>query len=119
MEWVMTAAAALGLFVLLLPVLVLLGTVFVLVPLAHLAPPPAMVARATFDCPYSRRRVSATFLTVPGQRTPADVVTCSLFPRGIRCTKPCLGLAATHWAPSPVVPPRALIADGVAPRLAA
>lgn len=119
MEWVVTAAAALGLLVLLLPLVMLLGTVFVLVPLAHLAPPPTMVARATFDCPYSRRRVSATFLTVPGRRTPGDVVACSLFPGGIQCRKSCLGLAATHWAPSPMVPPRALLADGVAPRLAA
>jgi hypothetical protein len=119
MEWVIPVVVTVGLVILLLPPLVLLGTVVVLVPLAHLASPPAVLARATFDCPYSRRRVLATFLTVPGQRTPADVVTCSVFPGRIRCKKGCLGLATAHWAPSPMVPPRALIADGVASRLAA
>ena len=118
MEWLLMLTTGLALLVLLSPLIILLGTVFVLVPLAHLLPPPASVARASFDCPYARRRVNVAFMTPPGAERPSDVLSCSLFSDAppIRCEKGCLGLARTGWTPSPMVPRYALVADGVAPR---
>jgi hypothetical protein len=108
MEWLMTVLTGLGLFVLLAPVLALLFTFFVLVPLAHLAPAAAAVARSGFRCPVTKRRVRATFLTVPGVDRPLDVVECSEFdPEPVTRKKPTL---------SPMVPRYALIADGAACR---
>lgn len=118
MEWIVTLVTGLAVFVLLLPLIALLGTIFILVPLAHLLPPPAMVARTSFDCPFSKRRVSVAFLTSPSAEQPSDVLACSLFSDGggIRCKKGCLGLAHTGWTPSPVVPRFALLAGGEALR---
>jgi hypothetical protein len=117
MEWMMTLLTGLGLFVLLAPVLALLFTVFVLVPLAHLAPAAAAVARRGFRCPVTKRRVHATFLTAPGVDRPLDVVECSEFdPEPVTCKKGCLALATVKPASSPMVPRYALIADGVACR---
>jgi hypothetical protein len=117
MEWTVTTfAVALGLLVLFAPVIMLLGTFFILVPLAHLAPTPTPIARASFECPFARRRVSVGFVTPPDSDMPSDVESCSLFTdgRGIRCEKGCLGLARTAWTPSPMTPRYSLIADGVA-----
>ena len=118
MEWIVTLATGLAVFVLLLPLIALLGTIFILVPLAHLVPPPAMVARTSFDCPFSKRRVSVAFLASPSTEEPADVLSCSIFAdgRGIRCKKGCLRLAHTRWMPSPIVPRFALFAGGEALR---
>lgn len=113
MEWLITLVTGLGLLVLLAPLLVMLATVFVLVPLAHLGPAPATVARITFTCPFSRRTVSAAFLSAPGADRPADVLSCSLFGAGaIRCQKGCLALATSYGTPSPMVPRYCLIAGG-------
>ncbi|OGL00686.1 MAG: hypothetical protein A3I14_00755 [Candidatus Rokubacteria bacterium RIFCSPLOWO2_02_FULL_73_56] len=118
MEWLGTILTGLALLVLLAPLLSLLVTVFVLVPLAHLLPHPAMVARASFTCPFSKRRVSAAFLTSPGSQAPSDVLSCSLFgDGGVRCKKGCLGLAESLWEGRPVVARYALLADGEASRL--
>jgi hypothetical protein len=96
------------------PVALLVLTFFVLVPLAHLVPRPAMVGRATFTCPVSRQPVRASFLTAPGAEHPADVLGCSMFADGrVRCQKGCLGFVASSWRPSPMVPPFSLLADGV------
>jgi hypothetical protein len=121
MEWIATFAIGLALVVLFAPLIMLLGTVFILVPLAHLAPAPTMVARTSFHCPFARRRVSVAFVTPPGTDRPSDVASCSLFTggRGIRCRKGCLGLARTAWTPSAMTPRYSLVADGVAFRNAA
>lgn len=106
-----------GLTLLLAPVALLLLTLFVLVPLAHLMPRPAMVGRTTFDCPFSRRKVDVAFLSPAGADHPSDVVSCSLWTDGaIRCKKGCLAMASTGWAASPMVPRYSLVADGVALR---
>ncbi|HTO11207.1 MAG TPA: hypothetical protein VMQ51_06520 [Candidatus Binatia bacterium] len=105
------------LVVLLAPVLLLFLTLFVLVPLAHLLPPPASIARSSFTCPVTRRRVSAAFLTEGGAGQPTDVTACSIFGGGeVRCAKGCLALGRVGWAPSPMVPRYALLSDGVAHR---
>lgn len=118
MDWVLTIVAGLAFLVLLSPLIFLLATAFILMPLAHLLPLQPAVARATFDCPFSRRRVNAAFLAVPGEEAPRDVLSCSVFTdaRGIRCRKGCLGLATTGWKPSPMTPAYSLVADGVALR---
>jgi hypothetical protein len=113
MEWLVTLVTGFAVFVLLAPLLVLLVTVFVLVPLAHLAPRPAMIARSTFECPFSKHKATAEFLTSPDAERPVDVVACSLFAGGpVRCAKGCLALGHAAWAPSPAVPRYALIAGG-------
>ena len=110
--------AGLALLVLLAPLISLLATVFILVPLAHFLPQPPMVARTSFECPFSRRKVNVAFLTSPASGTPADVLSCSLFTdeRGVRCKKGCLDLAETGWTPRPIVARFALLADGEARR---
>jgi hypothetical protein len=114
LEWLVLVMAGLALAVLLAPVVTLLGTVFVLVPLAHLAPRPPMVARTSFDCPFSRRHVNVEFLTSPTASEPVDVLACSMFTNGVACERKCRALMQTGWTPSPVVPRYALLADGVA-----
>ncbi len=118
MDVIVTLLAGLALSVLLAPVILLLATFFILVPLAHFLPQPPMVARASFDCPFSRRMVNVAFLTSPASATPADVLSCSVFTdeRGVRCKKGCLELAETGWTPRPVVARFALLADGEASR---
>jgi hypothetical protein len=112
MEWVMWGMTGVVLLVLLSPLLMLGVTVFVLAPLAHLARRPTMVGRSTFECPVTRRRVTAEFLTSPDAARPTDVRACSMFPDGkVRCAKACRDLAETTWAPSPAVPRFALLAD--------
>ncbi len=98
------------------PVLLLLTTLLLLVPLALLTPRAPMLARTSFACPVSGRKVTATFLTQPGAAAPADVVACSAFPGGVRCAKSCLREARTSWTPSPVVARYALLAGGEARR---
>lgn len=116
MEWLVTILTGLVLLIVLAPVVSLLGTLFVLVPLAHLAPHPEMLARTSFVCPFSKRRVNVAFLTSPASPTPSDVVSCSLFSDGVRCQKGCLGMAESAWAGRPVVARYALLADGEAYR---
>lgn len=87
---------------------------FLLVALAHLMPAPSTVARASFTCPLSRRRVNVAFLTTPGADQPVDVVSCSAFPdpERVRCAKGCLGWARSAWNASPMVARYALLAGG-------
>jgi hypothetical protein len=114
MVWLTTVVAAIGLAILLAPVAMLLLTVFVLVPLAHLVPRPAMLARARFTCPVSRRAVNAAFLSPGGADRPSDVVACSLFDDGpVRCKKGCLDFVTTGWAASAMTPRFSLVADDV------
>jgi hypothetical protein len=117
MEWIVTIFAGLVFALMVAPLAMLVLTFFVLVPLAHLMPAPSTRARVRFDCPFSRRTVTATFVTSPGDARPTDVVACSRFGDGkVVCSKECLALAAVGWAPSPMVPRFSLLADGTAPR---
>jgi hypothetical protein len=112
-----TLLTAIVFAILLAPVAMLLLTVFVLAPLAHLAPRAPMLARATFTCPVSKRAVNAAFLSEPGAEHPSDVASCSVFGHDpVRCKKGCLELAATGWAASAMTPRFSLVADGVALR---
>ena len=115
MDTLVTIVSAIGLMIVMSPLLMLLLTAFVLVPLALLAPRAVSVARTSFKCPVTRREVSAGFVTAPGADHPTDVVTCSMFPDGrVKCAKGCLEHAHTEWEPSPMTPRFALIADGTA-----
>jgi len=104
MEWVITFVAGLVLAVILAPVAMLLLTFFVLVPLAHLMPARATLARTRFECPFKKVVVNATFVTTP-DGAPADVAACSAFGDGkVTCAKACRALATVGFAPSPMVP---------------
>ncbi len=116
MEWFAMLLTGLGVLLVFGPVIMLLGTFFVLVPLAHLTTPPPMLAAASFDCPVTRRHVSATFETDAGSTHPSDVVECSLFTGEVRCKKACLESASTTWPATPMVPRYSLVSDGVAIR---
>lgn len=116
MEWLSMIVAGVMLVLVAAPAVLLLGTVFVLVPMALLAPPPPMVARTSFDCPFSGQKVNVAFLASPRAEHPADVVSCSMFTDGVRCKKGCLAMAESAWAPSPMVPRFALLSGGEALR---
>ena len=103
--------------ILLLPVAFLLGTLFILAPLAHLMAPAPAVARTSFDCPYRKQRVNVAFITAADSSVPADVMACSAFGDGaVTCKKACVALGEVGWTPSPMVPRFALVSDGVAVR---
>ena len=117
MEWIVLLVAGFVFLLITAPLAMLLLTVFVLVPLAHLLPAPNSVARATFECPVRHEEVNAAFLVSPEGGAPADVVACSAFDgRPVTCEKKCRALACGAWAPSPMVPRFALLADDVAIR---
>ena len=116
MEWVSLIVASVMLVLIASPVLFLVVTFFVLVPLALLAPAVSALGRTSFTCPVTRRHVTATFLTKAGKETPSDVVACSMFPDGVRCAKSCLCEAHTSWTPSPAVARYALLSGGEALR---
>jgi len=114
MDWLLMIPVALAALIVFGPLVAILTTLFILVPLSLLAPLPSMVARASFDCPFSRKKVSVAFLTTPTSGAPTDVLSCSLYAAGgIRCKKDCMRLGETGWTPSPVLPRYSLIADGV------
>lgn len=119
MDWLLKVAVAV---VVLTPIVLF----FLLVALAHLMPSPPVVARASFVCPVTRRRVNAAFLTMEGTSRPVDIVACSAFPNPerVRCAKACLAAASTMWTPSPMTARYALLAGcesyrGSAPEIAA
>jgi hypothetical protein len=118
MEWMGSVVASLLLFLLVVPLVVAVGSVFLLGAAGWAFSGSPSVARVGFYCPFSKRRATATFLTRPGSARPADVVSCSRFTHksGIRCQKGCLGLVETGWTPSPLVPRYALLSGGVAQR---
>jgi hypothetical protein len=117
MDWIVTIFAGFVFALMLAPLVMLALTFLVLVPLAHLMPAPSMRAGARFDCPFSGRLVTATFVTSPDETHPTDVAACSRFGHGkVACGKQCLTLAAVGWTPSPMVPRFALLADGTAAR---
>jgi hypothetical protein len=117
MEWLITILVGFILVIAVAPIAMLMLTLFVLVPLAHLMPSPAMLARTSFDCPVTKRRVNATFVASPESERPADVVACSRFGDGrVTCAKACLEPAKVGWTPSPMVPPYCLLSGDTASR---
>jgi hypothetical protein len=118
MEWSLPLVGMLLLMLLVVPPAVLVSTLLLLWLSGHFVPAGPTVARTSFDCPFSKRRASVEFLIAPGSDRPSDVLSCSVFakPYHVRCKKGCLELADAGWAPSPMMPRYALLADGVALR---
>ena len=118
MEWIGSVVASFVLFLLVVPLVVAVGSVFLLGAAGWAFSGSPSVARAGFYCPFSKRRVTAAFLTRPGSEQPADVVSCSRFTHkgGIRCQKGCLHLVETGWTASPMAPRYALLSGDVAHR---
>jgi hypothetical protein len=118
MEWIGSVVASFVLFLLVVPLVVAVGSVFLLGAAGWAFPGSPSVARTGFYCPFSKRRVTAAFLTRPGSEQPADVVSCSRFTHkgGIRCQKGCLNLVETGWTASPMAPRYALLSGDVAHR---
>ncbi len=116
MEWFAMLLTGLGLVVVFGPVLMLFLTFFVLVPLAHFVTPPPMLASASFDCPVTRRHVSARFQSTPGSTHASDVVECSVFAGAVTCEKKCLEHVSTTWPATAMTPRYSLVSDGVALR---
>ena len=118
MEWMGSVVASFVVLLLVIPVVVAVGSVFLLGAAGWVSYGSPSVASATFRCPFSRRRVTASFLTPPGSEQPSDVVACSLFKRGraITCQKGCVHMAETGWSASPMAPRYALLSGDVALR---
>jgi len=118
MEWVLAVAAGGGLLLLLAPLVLIFGGLILLGLFGHVLPGGGAVSRVSFDCPFSKRRVTAEFLTAPGTEEPADVLSCTAFakPYHVRCKKGCLELVQAGWAASPMMPRYALLSGGVAVR---
>lgn len=72
------------------------------------------VARASFQCPFSRRAVSAEFLARAGDEQAFDVLSCSAFkdPHKVLCQKNCLALMAVRATSAALMPRYSLVADG-------
>ena len=106
MEWIGSLVAAFVLILLVVPVVMAVGSVFLLGAAGWMSYGSPSVASVAFRCPFSRRRVTAAFLTPLGSEQPSDVVSCSLFKNegAITCKKVCLHLAATGWTASPMAP---------------
>ena len=118
MEWLGSLVAAVVLMLLVVPVVVAVGSVFLLGAAGWVSYGSPSVARTRFFCPLSRRSVTAAFITPSGSEQPADVVSCSLFKneRAVTCKKGCLDLVATGWSASPMEPRYALLSGDVAYR---
>jgi hypothetical protein len=118
MEWMGSVVASLVLFFLVVPLVVAVGSIFLLGAAGWAFSGSASVTRAGFYCPFSTRRVTAAFLTRPGAAQPADVISCSRFTHegDVRCEKGCLDLVETGWTASALMPRYALLSGGVARR---
>jgi len=118
MEWALPLVFVAVALVVVLPLALLLVTVALLGFAGHFGPGWPVISRATFNCPFSKRRASVEFLTPTGSEKTTDVLSCSVFsqPYEIRCKKDCLELATAGWSPPLTVPRYALLADGIALR---
>ncbi len=118
MEWIGSLVAALVVLILVVPVALAVGSVFLLGCAGWVSYGSPSVGRAAFHCPFSGRGVTAGFLTLPGSEQPSDVVTCSRFKneRAVTCAKGCVHMVATGWAASPMAPRYALLSGDVAYR---
>lgn len=113
MDWMLSLASSFVVLLLLLPLAVGLLLVIAL-GIGFLVPASETGSRASFDCPFSKRRATVEFLISPESDRPLDVLSCSVFskPYHIRCKKGCLAMAVPGWLPSPMMPRFALLADG-------
>ena len=118
MEWIGSLAATFVLFLLVVPAVVAVGSVILLGVAGWAFRASPSVARAGFYCPFTKRWVTAAFLTQAGSEEPSDVVSCSRFGRdgAVTCKKGCTHLAATGWAASCMEPRFALLSGDVAYR---
>jgi len=118
MEWALPLVFVAVALVVVLPLALLLAAVALLGFAGHFGPGWPVISRATFNCPFSKRRASVEFLTPTGSEKTTDVLSCSVFlqPYEIRCKKGCLRLATAGWSPPLTVPRYALLADGIALR---
>jgi hypothetical protein len=118
MEWALPLVFVLVVLVFVVPLALLLAAVALLGFVGHFGPGWPVISRATFNCPFSKRRASVEFLTPSGSEKTTDVLSCSVFsePYQVRCQKGCLELATAGWSPPLTVPRYALLADGVALR---
>lgn len=118
MEWIGSLAATLVLFLLVVPAIVAVGSVILLGAAGWFFYASPSVARAGFYCPFSKRWVTAAFLTQAGSGEPSDVVSCSRFgvDGAITCKKGCTHMAATGWTASYMEPRFALLSGDVAYR---
>jgi len=114
MEWIGSVMASLVLFLLVVPLVVAVGSVFLLGAAGWAFSGSPSVARTGVYCPFSMRRVTAAFLTRPGAAQPADVISCSRFTHDgdVRCEKSCLNLVESGWTASALMPRYALLSGG-------
>ncbi len=118
MEWIGWLAATLVLFLLVVPAVVAVGSVILLGAAGWVFYASPSVARAGFYCPFSKRWVTAAFLTQAGSEEPSDVLSCSRFgiDGAVTCGKRCTHLAETGWTASCMEPRFALLSGDVAYR---
>lgn len=118
MEWIGSLTVTFVLFLLVVPAVVAVASVFLLGTVGWVFRASPSVARTEFYCPMSRRWVTAAFLTQPGSEKPSDVVSCSRFGNdgAVTCAKGCTHLAETGWMASCMEPRFALLSGDVAYR---
>lgn len=118
MEWIGPLVATFVLFLLVVPAVVAVGSVILLGTVGWVFYASPSVARAGFYCPFSKRWVTAAFLTQAGAEEPSDVVSCSRFGNdgAVTCKKGCTHLAETGWTASCMEPRFALLSGDVAYR---
>jgi hypothetical protein len=119
MEWVLGLVSLLLFLLVAGPIAIYLGAIVLLWASSLFAGPAPL--RAGFYCPFTKRRVTADFLTESGSDRPSDVLSCSAFPNphDVRCKKGCLALATTRSVSAPLLPRYSLIAGGTAYRASA
>src|SRR3972149_11563886 len=100
MEWIGSLAATLVLFLLVVPAVVSVGSGILLGAVSWVFYASPSGARRGFYCPFSKRWVTAAFLTQAASEEPSDVVSCSRFgdEGAVTCAKGCTHLAETGWA---------------------
>src|SRR3989304_2402322 len=110
MEWIGSLAATLVLFLLVVPAVVAVGSVILLGAVSWVFYASPSVARTGFYCPFSKRWVTAAFLTQAASEEPSDVVSCSRFgdEGAVTCAKGCTHLPGRrlYRAPTTVTWPR-------------
>ena len=118
MEWIGALVATFVLLLLVVPAVVAVGSVILLGATGWFFHASPSVARTGFYCPFSKRWVTAAFLTQAGSDEPSDVVSCSRFgdEGAVTCAKGCTHLAETGWTASCMDPRSALLSGDVASR---
>ncbi len=110
----MVLVATLVLVLLVAPLLVIAAVGLSLLAAAVLPGTPRRL-RETFECPVTGKVVTAEFLVPEGAEHPAEVASCTAFPKRakIACKKDCREFADVRWGlPRAVFPRWALTANG-------